>query len=183
MRAPRPLAAALLAAVLALGLLSAGCGSSDTSGETHVKEGQPLTLGSLRYNVLISRILNISDQEDSAYLVGQPPPPPNAFYFGVFMQVENSTDTAQPIANDYEITDTLHNRYKPVPSHGLFALDLGGTAPANGELPEPETMAANGPIQGSMILFLINDSASENRPLILHITSPSGESGEIELDL
>jgi hypothetical protein len=182
MRASRPVVVALLAAALALGLLNAGCGSSDDDS-THVKEGEPLTLGPLKYNVLISRILNINDQEDSAYLVGQPPPPPNAFYFGVFMQVENPTDTAQPIAGDYEITDTLHHRYKPVPSHGLFALDLGGTAPANGQLPEPETMAANGPIQGSMVLFLVNDSASENRPLVLQITSPSGESGEIELDL
>lgn len=39
-------------------------------------EGEPVALGSLEYNVLFTRPLNIDDVEDSQYLVGQPDPIP-----------------------------------------------------------------------------------------------------------
>jgi hypothetical protein len=50
-------------------------------------------------------------------------------------------------------------------------------------LPEPESTAANGPIQGAMVLFLIDEGATELRPLILDIPSSTGSVGEIELDI
>ena len=40
-----------------------------------------------------------------------------------------------------------------------------------------------GPIEGSLVLFLLPDDASENRPLTLEIESPDGEKGEVKLDL
>ena len=36
---------------------------------------------------------------------------------------------------------------------------------ADEQLPEPESTAANGPIQGAMVLFLIDEAATEDRPL------------------
>ena len=59
----------------------------------------------------------------------------------------------------------------------------GGKVGANEQLPQPESTAANGPIQGSMVLFLISQAATEDRPLTLDIHSPSGPVGEVELDI
>ena len=65
----------------------------------------------------------------------------------------------------------------------LLVLTGSAQAPANTQLPEPETTAANGPIQGAMVLFLIDRSAVEDRPLVLHIPSSTGQVGDVELDL
>ena len=75
MPSPRRFALPLLAA-LALGLLGLGvvaCGYSSDSKD--VVEGEPVELGELKFNVTFSRFLNPADNEDSAYLVGQAPPP------------------------------------------------------------------------------------------------------------
>ena len=40
-----------------------------------------------------------------------------------------------------------------------------------------------GPIEGSVVLFLLPDDASQNRPLILEIDGPEGATGEVTLDL
>lgn len=175
-------AVVVLTAALVAGFLLAGC---DTNPEDtlSVDEGEPMQLGDLVYNVQISRILNPSDGEDSAYLVGQPPPPNNEFYLGVFMEIENQAGSVQRVPTAFRVVDTGETEFDPVPSHSLFALDLGGRVRPNGELPEPETTAANGPIQGAMVLFLIDRAALEDRPLVLHIPSSTGSVGDVELDI
>ena len=171
----------LLVAFLA-GLLLAGCGSNPEN-TFKVDEGEPMKLGELVYNVQISRFLNLNDDEDKAYLVGQPPPPNNRFYLGVFMQVSNDGKAAEQVPTDFRIEDTVGTKFKPVSSKSLFALSLGGSVPPDGQLPKAETTAANGPIQGSMVLFLVDRAALEDRPLILHIPAPSGPGGQVELDI
>jgi hypothetical protein len=99
------------------------------------------------------------------------------------MQIINTSDATQQVPTDFRVVDTGGAEFKPLPSHSLFALDLGGKVPANTQLPEPETTAANGPIQGAMVLFLIDRSAVEDRPLVLHIPSSTGQVGDVELDL
>jgi hypothetical protein len=178
MRARNALCALLFAAALTLGLLAAGCGEEES---LDVIEGEPLELGDLSYNVSISRFLNPADLEDRAYLVGQPPLPDDKQWFGVFMEIENDGD-AQTISDDFAIRDTEDNEFRPVPSRSLFALELGAEIPHDGQLPEPETTAANGVIEGSMILFLIDNDATDNRPLVLYVGSPDGV-GEVELDV
>ena len=64
-----------------------------------------------------------------------------------------------------------------------FALKLPSQIEAGASLPLAESAAANGPIGGSMVLFLIDQTAAENRPLELEIPSSTGETGTIELDL
>jgi hypothetical protein len=172
----------LAVAILSLAaLVLAACGASND--ELNVKEGEPVTLGDLRYNVTITRFLNPSDEEDRAYLLGQPPQANDKLYLGVFMQIENEGDSPQTIPTGFKVTDTQHNEYLPVKSRSAFALDLGGPIPPNGEVPELETAAARGPIEGGMVLFVIQDASTENRPLELEIPSSSGESGEVELDI
>jgi hypothetical protein len=175
-------AALLLAAALVAGVLLSGC-NTDPESDLSVDEGQPMKLGDLLYNVEISRFLNPSDPEDRAYLAGEPPPPNDKLYLGVFMLIQNEGDTAQEVPSDFTVVDTQGTEFKPIPSQSLYALKLGGTVSGNRQLPEPESTAANGPIEGSMVLFLIDEGATEDRPLTLDIPSTSGSAGEVELDI
>jgi hypothetical protein len=170
------------AAAIALGSAFSGC---DTAPENanQVTEGQGIKLGDLLYNVQITRILNPSDQEDEAYLVGQKPPSPDQYYLGVFMRVDNEGDASGEVATDFKIVDTVGDTFDPIPSKSLFALKLGATIHPGDELPEGETTAANGPIEGAMVLFRIDSSAVQNRPLTLEIPSSDGSTGEVELDI
>jgi len=175
---------AVAAAVVALaaGVVLSGC---DTAPENanQVSEGQGIKLDDLLFNVQISRELNPGDTEDKAYLVGQKPLGPDEYYFGVFMRVDNEGDTSAQVPTDMSIVDTVGQAYRPLPSKSLFALKLGDTIHAGDQLPEGESVAANGPIQGSMVLFRIDSSAIQDRPLTLHITTSTGSTGEVELDL
>ena len=175
--------ASVLAAALVAGFLLFGCGETDPESDLSVEEGQPMKLGELLYNVQISRFLNPRDPEDEAYLAGQPPPPNDQLYLGVFMLIENESDTPQDVPVDLKVIDTAGTEFDPIESDSLFALDLGGQVAANEQLPEPETTAANGPIQGAMVLYLIDEAATEDRPLVLEIPSSAGSIGEVELDI
>ncbi len=177
----RPAAVLVLAALIA-GPVLGGCGSDPTS-ELKVDEGEPVKLGDLLYNVQITRPLNAADPEDKAYLAGQPPQPNDKLYLGVFMEVENQGGSTQTVPADFKILDTQGTEFKPIPSQSLFALEPGSNVPPGQTLPEPETTAASGPIQGSMVLFLIDQTATDNRPLTLEIPSASGGVGEVELDI
>jgi hypothetical protein len=174
------LSIALLIAVL--GVAAVGCGEE---AEKDVVEGEPLELGDLRFNVQLTRFLNANDREDSEYLSGQQvPPPAGKLYLGVFMEVENEGDEEArlPGVSGLSVVDTTGAAYPPTPSETDFALDLGGTIPAHDEIPAADTAAASGPVQGSIVIFLVEESASENRPLELEINY-EGEDGTIELDI
>lgn len=180
-RRSRPHALSLLAAaLLALLLGVAGCGY--TSDEKEVVEGEPVTLGELRYNVIFSRFLNPSDNEDSGYLVGLPKPPPGSAYFGVFFEVQNESDEPQTLANEFKIVDADHAEFEAVESESLYALPLGGEVEAEEQIPVLDSTAQQGPIEGSVVIFELPASASENRPLLLEIPGPEGR-GEVTLDL
>ena len=143
----------------------------------------PLHLGDLAYNVVISRPLNENDVEDKQYLQGAPALPDHQFYLGIFIQIHNSGDSSQTVPTDFKVLDTQGDSYTAIPLHHPFALDLGAPIEAGGTLPPAESAAANGPIEGSMVLFMVDQSATENRPLELEVPSADGESGRVELDL
>src|SRR5438067_2229992 len=166
-------ASAGLVAALCLAILLSGC-NTNPEATTNVSEGEGMQLGELLYNVQITRYLNPADAEDRAYVAGQPPLRPNQYYLGVFMQIQNKSSSAQPLPSNFRVVDTVGTRFKPVPSKSLFALKLGGNVAGNGVVPAPETTAANGPIQGSMVLFRINSAAIQDRPLTLDIPSSTG---------
>lgn len=170
----------LAAALLALPVAAAGCGYE--SDEKEVVEGEPVKLGELRYNVIFSRFLNPSDNEDSAYLVGLPKPPPGSAYFGVFFEVENESEEPQELADEFTIVDANHQEFEAVESESLYALPIGGEVEGQEQIPVLDSTAQQGPIEGSVVIFELPASASENRPLILEIPSPDGM-GEVTLDL
>lgn len=179
MAAHRRIALSLLAA-LALAFALGACGSESHSKD--VVEGQPVTLGELKYNVIFSRFLNPNDNEDSAYLVGQPATPPGSAYFGVFLEVQNESDEPQTLADSFTITDADHETFEALESESLYALPFGGEVESQEQIPILDSTPQQGPIEGSLILFELPASASENRPLVMSIPGPDGPA-TVTLDL
>jgi hypothetical protein len=180
----RPLLPLLaLLALLALAVGVSACGYESDSKE--VKEGEPVELGELHYNVTFSRYLNPNDSEDAAYLEGQPEAPKGESYFGVFFEIQNESDHVQPLPQTLTITDTEDQEYEVLESESIFALPLGGEVEAEEQVPVLDSPAQLGAIEGSVAIFLLPEEASENRPLTLHIPAAEEdeEGGEVTLDL
>jgi hypothetical protein len=177
---PTPVVTLLLTiAALALAAVAAGCGEEEG---LEVVEGEPVELGELSYNVQLTRFLNPDDTEDGEYLVDQPEPPTGSEYLGVFMTIANESEEAVASSSGYEVVDTLDARFEPVESESPYALDIGATVPPEEEIPLPDTTAQAGPVQGAMLLFLVDEAVTENRPLELEIHS-GAETGTVELDI
>ena len=164
----------------AVAIAVSACGYSSDSKD--VVEGETVTLGELDYTVIFSRYLNPSDNEDSAYLVGQPPPPPGSTYFGVFFLVQNDDKSPQTLPKSLKITDAEHQVYDAIPSESLYAFPLGGEVEPQEQIPVLDSTPQQGPIEGSLVLFQLPQVASDNRPLTLSIPGPEGPA-EVKLDL
>jgi hypothetical protein len=187
---PRRLA--ILVSLLATATTLAACGNKQEvvlAGET---EGVYLDVGEppLKYQVQISRQLNPADTEDRAYLLGLPPAQrelaPGDIWFGVFIRVENDGEGAQPTAKDFTITDTEDNEYRPIPlrSENVYAYRPQSLAPGR-RIPELNSTAEQGSIQGSLLLYRIPVSNLENRPLEFSVKSPQvpQREGTVDLDV
>lgn len=159
----------------------AACGETDLD---ELVEGETFEMGELRYNVLFTRTLNPSDIEDTGYVEGQPPPPAGKEYLGVFLLIDNQSEEEfeLPKESDFEITDTAGTKYEPIEAESAFAFPFGGIVEGDSQIPHPDSSAAGGPTQGALILFLVDDAVSENRPLELDIHS-QGEEAVVELDI
>ena len=177
---------ALLAGVLAV----AGCGSSESGQQASAttNEGLYLELGGLKYQVQMSRFLNPHDVEDAAYLRGLPDGVKlgqDEIWFGVFMRVENDGDEAGRSTGDYVITDTEDHTFRPVPldaKRNDFVYRPQRLEPT-AILPSADSIAGQGVIQGSLVLFKLKEPDLQNRPLTLRIGPQSGPSVAVELDL
>jgi hypothetical protein len=173
-----PLLAALALAVLTVTI--SACGYSSDSKD--VVEGEVVELGDLKYQVVFSRFLNPNDNEDSAYLVGQPPSKKGSSYFGIFLEVQNKSEENQKLAETFTIADADDETFDALPSESLYAFPFGGEVEPQEPIPAPDSTPQQGPIEGSLVLFELPSSASENRPLTLSIDGPEGPA-EVTLDL
>jgi hypothetical protein len=176
--------------LLALTAVLAGCGNkieTRTIGET---EGLYIDIGELKYQVQESRILNPYEVEDRAYLAGLPagtaPPSSSEAWFGVWLRVENTTDDKTlPAADTFEIADTQEHTFEPVElESNPFAYAPADLGPKS-VLPNSNSPAGEGPIQGSLLLFKLTTEAIANRPLEFKIVSPTtpDEVGIVDLDV
>jgi hypothetical protein len=172
------LIAALVLATAALG--AAGCGYE--SEHKDVVEGEPVELGDLTYNAIFSRYLNPDDTEDSEYLAGHPDPPPGSAYFGVFLEVQNDTGESHRVADHFKIVDAFEEEFEALESESPYAFPMGTELEEHEQIPILDSTGQTGPIEGSLVLFLLPDSASENRPLLLEVPGDEGPA-EITLDL
>lgn len=174
----RGLALALVVAISGFAL--AACGASHHEKEGIV-EGEAVALGDLQYNVLFTRPLNINDVEDAEYLVDKQEAPADKIWVGVFVKVHNLSDEkSHQIPESFEIETTSGKRYKNVPSESIYALEPGATLEPEGNLPEIDSTAQVGPIQASMLLYLMDRDSTEERPVKLII---EGEDGPATVDL
>jgi hypothetical protein len=177
-------AARIPALALATAAAVAAGGCSSTQHKLSVAEGIPVSLGNLEYNVQVSRFLNPSDPEDQSYLQGAPALPRTDYYLGVFLTVDNKGQSKSSLPTRYEVTDTQHNAYTAVALDNGFALPLGGDVPARRRIPNAGSIAANAPIGGLMLLFLVPQSSTENRPLTLKIPAAGHAApARIQLDI
>lgn len=179
-----------LISVLATTLALGACGNKHevvTHGET---EGVYVDVGELKYQVQISRELNPSNIEDRAYLAGLAPEDRgldgDEVWFAVFIRIENETKETLPPAEDFEIEDTQEQVYRPIelaPSNP-FAY-RAKPMPPKSLIPPVNSIAAEGTIQGSLLLFKIPGPSLDNRPLEFLIKSPvpGGEAGTVDLDI
>jgi hypothetical protein len=173
-----PLLAALFLGLLAIGV--SACGSGDPS---EVEEGEVVKVNHLKYTVIFSRYLNENDNEDAAYLKGLEPPKKESNYFGVFLLVQNTTHGTLSLVNSLTITDSVDNKYEALPSESEFAFPFGAHLSENEQMPELDTTAQSGPIQGLVAIFELPEEVSADRPLLLHIVGPVNEEGVVKLDL
>jgi hypothetical protein len=170
----------------------AGCGNKEpiiTKAET---EGVYVDVGGLTYQVQLSRFLNPGDIEDRQYLMGLPAGTPkelpgDEIWFGVWMRVKNYSDETLTPTDTFTIVDTEGNEFRPVPldvEANPFVYEPIPLLNAQ-VLPTPDSAAASGPIQGSLILFRLKTDSLQNRPLRFELGEGSAEeaTGEIDLDL
>ena len=174
--------------IAALATAFAGCGVEDYIHEAET-EGVYVDVGNLVYQVQLSRFLNPGDVEDREYLMGlpagtSPQLPGNETWFGVWMRVKNYSDETLTPSDDFTIVDTEENEFRPIP---LDDTNVFAYRPiplhADAVLPTPDSAAASGPIQGSLILFRLPTDSLQNRPLKLEIEQEGATTGEIDLDL
>jgi hypothetical protein len=175
--------------VVIAALATSACGNKESEVLHGTTEGAYLDLDGMKYQVQISRQLNPASIEDRDYLIGLDASarrlPAGQEWFAVFMRVENDGEKAARTATDYEITDTLDTKYKPVTfaPDNVFAYRGGGTLQPKAILPEPDSPPGEGSIQGSLLLFKIPTRNLENRPLELSIASTEDPSVHATVDL
>jgi hypothetical protein len=179
----------VLPLVVVLPLLAAGCNGKRAAYKVTDTEGIYLAAGGLKYQIQLSRELNPSLPEDSAYLSdlapGTAPPGKGREWFAVWMRVQNDGKHAARSTSDFDITYTLGHFYTPIGVSPRNILSYQPTTLARGSIyPYSETaIAQSGPREGSVILFQIDTSAYQNRPLVLHIHAPGGDEASVTLDL
>lgn len=177
-----------LAAAIAIAL--AGCGATrHPSDATAENNGQYVKAGQVYYQLQVSRQLNQFATEDHQYLTGLPAgtatPTETQLWYGVFLQAFNKTEQPQTTASSFYIQDTRGTKYYPVAlnsSVNNYAWASRQLGPLETE-PGPDTTASTGPTQGSLLLFKLNISVYNNRPLTLHIQPQGPQPATISLDL
>jgi hypothetical protein len=97
--------------------------------------------------------------------------------------VQNESEEPQELPSTLTIADADHTEFEVLPSESLYALELGGEVEAQEQVPVLDSTADLGPIEGAVAIFLLPESANENRPLTLHIPGADGEDGSVTLDL
>src|SRR5215210_6758510 len=181
-------------AVCALALASSVGLSACESGAEKVRagaerEGLAFPLGGIEYNVFITRELNPRITPDKAYFKG-PEPRKDKLLYGIFLQACNQSEKPAQTAERFTVTDNQGNEFEPVelPRDNAFAYHQAILKPDQC-IPEVGSVAQLGPTAGSMLLFELPLSNTENRPLELEIESPfdvtraKRETRKVELDL
>lgn len=186
---PIRLTAAACALAATIALTACGHPSEEAGLEEPAREGLAIPIAGAEYNVFITRQLNLDVVPDDALYEG-PPPGKDQTLYGVFIQVCNREDEAVHSAEHFRVVDAQENEFEPVelPEDNAFAYNAKQLGPDEC-IPEVGSVAQQGPTAGSMLLFKLPLSITENRPLELEIEGPfdaakgKRETRTVELDL
>lgn len=184
----------LVALTLALAaVLLAGCGAHPKGYTKADTEGLDLAAGGLKYQVQQSRELNPTLTEDREVLRGLPPhtkrPGKNEVWFGIWLRVENDGPVTHTSSDNFEITDAEDNQYHPVEldAHQNILAYQSEVLGPDELYPDLDTAAAQCCArQGAVLVFRLDRSVYENRPLEFEILSrgiPERTQATLELDL
>lgn len=171
---------------LALGL--AACGHKQSHPTSADGEGVYVDAGPITYQVQVSRQLNPFAAADYWYLVGKSttPPTPDQMWFAIFLWAKNQTEVPAKTSDQFDIVDTQGTVYRPIvlnPAQNPYAW-VPRTLQPNQTEPAPDTVAFNGPTQGSELLFKLNNTVYSNRPLTLQIyAAGQAHPSTVSLDL
>ena len=188
---PRRYWTALCAVVFALGLAACGHKTPHPTVADANNDGDYIDAGPVTYQLQISRELNQYSTEDSEYVKGLPAGiapslGPTQEWFGVFLWAKNQTKRAQTTSDNFEVVDTQGDVYHPLKldtALNPFAWTSQTLAP-NGIEPGPNSIQASGPTQGGLLLFRVNDTVYDNRPLTLYVLGANNKKlGSISLNL
>jgi hypothetical protein len=173
----------ILAVATTTGL--AACGD-DGVQKTTASEGTYVTVGSVQYQVQISRQLNPTNVEDKDYLSGIPAAQatlnPDQVWFGIFIRAKNKTKIPLDTAKQFKLVDTVGNEYTPVEAQNI--VDYKPTVLGPGDVfPHSNEISSYGPTQGKLVLFKVTNRTLDNRPLEMSIVSPDGDKGSIQIDV
>jgi len=177
--------------VIAAALLLSACGEHTQHTGDANNDGTFINAGNVVYQLQISRQLNQFSPADSGYIKGLPKGAskltPNQLWFGVFLWARNQTNNDRKTTDNFDLVDTLGTRYRPLKLDAAvnpYAWTSRPLAPGATQ-PNVNTTAGVGPTGGELLLFKLNDSIYDNRPLALQIRSPTGAKlwGTISLDL
>jgi hypothetical protein len=191
----------ILACALAVALAVTACGSSKhapskpgvLSGHevgNEVNDGSYIQAGPITYQLEISRELNPYSIQDAPFVkglpAGYPPPTANQLWYGVFLWAKNQHHTAYRTSDNFEIVDSQGTVYRPIKLNTQLnpwawtsqLLQKNDTQPA------PDSVQSEDPAQGGLLLFKVDNSVYQNRPLILYVLNHNGQKlGSIFLDL
>ena len=152
-----------------------GCGKADeVQGlDEPAREGLAIPLGGIEYDVFITRELNLRITPDKAYYKG-PGAPRGQTLYGVFLQACNNGKHALPTASHFTVVDNQGNEFHPtpLPKNDDFAYQPTRLDAHECE-PEAGSVAQLGPTAGSMLLFRLPISNTDNRPLELEVNAPA----------
>ena len=173
----------------ALALTACGHPSEEAGLDEPAREGLAIPIAGLEYNVFITRQLNLDVVPDNALYEG-PAAGKDQTLYGVFIQVCNREDEPAKSADQFRVLDAQENEFEPIelPEDNAFAYHPKQLAPDEC-IPEVGSVAQQGPTAGSMLLFKLPLSTTENRPLELEIEGPfdvaegKREMRTVELDL
>jgi hypothetical protein len=174
----RLLRSAALAGAVMVSLGLTGCGKANNPNSAE-NDGVYEQAGNVTYQLEVSRQLNQYTTEDSQYVKGVPSSDStlgaSALWYGVFLWAKNQTKSPQKTTGRFDIVDTEGHHYYPIPlntSLNPFAW-TAQMLPPDAIEPAPGTIAGDGPTQGGLLLFKLNESVYSDRPLTLEIRSPS----------
>jgi hypothetical protein len=177
--------------LLTVGLAACGHQSPHQNFADANNDGDYVSAGFITYQLQISRELNQYGTEDASYIKGLPAGVssnlgPNQLWYGVFLWAKNQSGHPATTTDNFEITDTQGNVYRPVKlDTAVNPFAWTSTTLENlGTYPGPNSVANDGPTQGGLLLFKVSTSVYSDRPLTLYILGPGNHRlGGISLNL